>query len=120
MSQLPGYLPGVSSDTPSIRKRSRLDQHRNIICIGDLVRVPASLFRHPADMLQFPEGLLWLQKLIRREPAVRFSPDKVEHPITEHTEPDWDQVAGFGFDRGSLGSEVRSEERRVGKECRSR
>src|SRR5260370_41954843 len=46
--------------------------------------------------------------MMSRERAVRLSPDKVERPIIEHAEPDRDQVAGLGFDRGCLGSEVLS------------
>src|SRR5260221_3351123 len=107
-SQLPGNFPGAPGDAPPVRAGPLLNKDRDVVPEGDLVKVPASLFCRPADMLQFPVGLLWLQNLICRQPAVRFAPDEVEHPIPEHTEPGRDRVAGLGLDGGSLGSEVLS------------
>jgi len=53
-----------------------------------------------------------VQKLIRRQPAVRFAPDEIEYLRTKHPEPERDRVARLRFDGGSLGPEVLS---RVGE-----
>lgn len=106
--QLPGHLTGAPGNAPSVCDSPFLDEDRDIVPVCDLVRVAPGVFRNGSDVFYFLERLLWLQKLVRRQPAVRFAPDEVEHPITEHTEPDRDRVAGLGFDRGFLGSKVLS------------
>src|SRR5215831_17398687 len=113
-SQLPCHRPFAPGEVPPVRDGPLLNKDRDVVPEGDLVRVPASLFRPPANLLQFPVGLLWLQELIGRQPAVRFAPDEVEHPIPEHTEPERNGVAGLGFDGGSISPEVLSCVREAG------
>src|SRR5215470_14173555 len=75
-------------------------------CSAKDLSLPAR--RHPANSPQFPGGLLWLQKLIRWQPAVRFAPNKIEHPIPEHAKPKRDPVARLGLAGSFLRPEVLS------------
>ena len=93
--QMPGHFSGAPSDAPSVRDSSLLDEDRDIVPIRDLIRVPPDLLCSGSDAFSLLIRLLWLQKLICWEPAVRFASDKIEHLVSEYPKPEGNRVAGL-------------------------